>query len=135
MEQIPVSFETVPLILFKKSISIILKCTLRTQKQLNVMLSQFVTRRFIFSSFRCKIRILDSFGTEPDFNHISWATKHNLSGPYGRLDLIPMQFYTMFRMLEFLCLKKKQKTMYVCKLHLCLFMCIFDQLTHQTTHS
>ncbi|XP_042350899.1 alpha-1,6-mannosylglycoprotein 6-beta-N-acetylglucosaminyltransferase A-like [Plectropomus leopardus] len=46
--------------------------------------------------YRCKIRVLDTFGTEPDFNHIGWAKKHNLSSPFGSLHLIPMQFYTMF---------------------------------------
>ncbi|XP_056895505.1 alpha-1,6-mannosylglycoprotein 6-beta-N-acetylglucosaminyltransferase A-like isoform X2 [Takifugu flavidus] len=50
----------------------------------------------IWSKYQCKIRILDSFGTEPDFNHVSWAKGHNLSSPYGGLNLIPLQFYTMF---------------------------------------
>uniref|UniRef100_G3NBW4 alpha-1,6-mannosyl-glycoprotein 6-beta-N-acetylglucosaminyltransferase n=1 Tax=Gasterosteus aculeatus TaxID=69293 RepID=G3NBW4_GASAC len=47
-------------------------------------------------NYRCKLRILDTFGTEPDFNHVTWAQKHNLNGPFGGLNLIPMQFYTMF---------------------------------------
>lgn len=55
----------------------------------------------LYPSLRCKIRILDSFGTEPDFNHVSWAKDHNLSSPYGSLNLIPLQFYTMFRMSAF----------------------------------
>ncbi|KAL6101237.1 uncharacterized protein ACO6RY_08203 [Pungitius sinensis] len=46
--------------------------------------------------YRCKLRVLDTFGTEPDFNHITWVQKHNLHGPFGGLHLIPMQFYTMF---------------------------------------
>ncbi|XP_070770375.1 alpha-1,6-mannosylglycoprotein 6-beta-N-acetylglucosaminyltransferase A-like isoform X2 [Enoplosus armatus] len=46
--------------------------------------------------YKCMIRVLDSFGTEPDFNHAAWAQIHNLTGPFGRLNLIPMQFYTMF---------------------------------------
>uniref|UniRef100_A0A3Q3WE76 alpha-1,6-mannosyl-glycoprotein 6-beta-N-acetylglucosaminyltransferase n=1 Tax=Mola mola TaxID=94237 RepID=A0A3Q3WE76_MOLML len=45
---------------------------------------------------RCAIRVLDSFGTEPDFNHAVWAKRHNLHSPYGSLNLIPTQFYTMF---------------------------------------
>lgn len=97
MEQIPVSFKIVLLILFPKcSVSVntilILNCTLWTQKH-----------RFFFvcSSFRCKIRILDSFGTEPDFNHVYWAKDHNLPSPYGALNLVPLQFYTMFRMSAF----------------------------------
>uniref|UniRef100_UPI003AAAC4D3 alpha-1,6-mannosylglycoprotein 6-beta-N-acetylglucosaminyltransferase A-like n=1 Tax=Centroberyx gerrardi TaxID=166262 RepID=UPI003AAAC4D3 len=46
--------------------------------------------------YRCMIRVLDSFGTEPDFNHGAWAGSHNLKSSWGGLNLIPMQFYTMF---------------------------------------
>ncbi|GAA6225283.1 alpha-1,6-mannosylglycoprotein 6-beta-N-acetylglucosaminyltransferase A-like [Lates japonicus] len=46
--------------------------------------------------YRCMIRVLDSFGTEPDFNHAAWANEHNLKSPFGGLNLIPAQFYTMF---------------------------------------
>lgn len=52
---------------------------------------------YLHLSIRCMIRVLDSFGTEPDFNHAAWAQKHNLKSSFGRLHLIPMQFYTMFR--------------------------------------
>uniref|UniRef100_A0A3Q3W5T0 alpha-1,6-mannosyl-glycoprotein 6-beta-N-acetylglucosaminyltransferase n=1 Tax=Mola mola TaxID=94237 RepID=A0A3Q3W5T0_MOLML len=50
----------------------------------------------IWGKFKCAIRVLDSFGTEPDFNHAVWAKRHNLHSPYGSLNLIPTQFYTMF---------------------------------------
>ncbi|XP_074551428.1 alpha-1,6-mannosylglycoprotein 6-beta-N-acetylglucosaminyltransferase A-like [Halichoeres trimaculatus] len=46
--------------------------------------------------FKCMVRVLDSFGTEPDFNHAAWAKTHNMKSPFGSLDLIPKQFYTMF---------------------------------------
>ncbi|XP_059199284.1 alpha-1,6-mannosylglycoprotein 6-beta-N-acetylglucosaminyltransferase A-like [Centropristis striata] len=46
--------------------------------------------------YRCMIRVVDTFGTEPDFNHLAWANKHKLTGPFGRLNMIPLQFYTMF---------------------------------------
>ncbi|XP_071328726.1 alpha-1,6-mannosylglycoprotein 6-beta-N-acetylglucosaminyltransferase A-like [Trachinotus anak] len=47
--------------------------------------------------YKCIIRVLDSFGTEPDFNHAVWVQTHNLtSGPFSGLNLIPAQFYTMF---------------------------------------
>ncbi|XP_040004991.1 alpha-1,6-mannosylglycoprotein 6-beta-N-acetylglucosaminyltransferase A-like [Xiphias gladius] len=46
--------------------------------------------------YKCRIRVLDSFGTEPDFNHAAWAQKHNLKSPFGGLNLIPAQFYSMF---------------------------------------
>ncbi|KAK5861397.1 hypothetical protein PBY51_022797 [Eleginops maclovinus] len=46
--------------------------------------------------YRCIIRVLDTFGTEPDFNHVAWASKKGLVSPFGRLNMIPSQFYTMF---------------------------------------
>ncbi|XP_054603030.1 alpha-1,6-mannosylglycoprotein 6-beta-N-acetylglucosaminyltransferase A isoform X2 [Nothobranchius furzeri] len=49
-----------------------------------------------WTDYRCIIRVLDSFGTEPDFNHAVWASNHDLKCPFGGLSLIPMQFYTMF---------------------------------------
>lgn len=48
-------------------------------------------------SIRCVTRILDSFGTEPDFNHGVWAKEHKLFSPYGALNMTLLQFYTMFR--------------------------------------
>ncbi|XP_028993236.1 alpha-1,6-mannosylglycoprotein 6-beta-N-acetylglucosaminyltransferase A-like isoform X2 [Betta splendens] len=49
-----------------------------------------------WTQYKCMIRVLDSFGTEPDFNHAAWAEEHYLKSPFGGLNLIPMQFYTMF---------------------------------------
>uniref|UniRef100_A0A667ZAZ1 alpha-1,6-mannosyl-glycoprotein 6-beta-N-acetylglucosaminyltransferase n=1 Tax=Myripristis murdjan TaxID=586833 RepID=A0A667ZAZ1_9TELE len=49
-----------------------------------------------WTKYRCKIRVLDSFGTEPDFNHEAWAQKHNLKTYWGGFGLMPMQFNTMF---------------------------------------
>ncbi|KAM6979069.1 alpha-1,6-mannosylglycoprotein 6-beta-N-acetylglucosaminyltransferase A-like isoform 1-T2 [Tautogolabrus adspersus] len=49
-----------------------------------------------WSQYKCMFRVLDSFGTEPDFNHAAWAQKQHLESPFGSLSLIPMQFYTMF---------------------------------------
>ena len=54
-------------------------------------------------SIRCMIRVLDSFGTEPDFNHPAWAQQHNLTSYFGGLNLTPMQFNTMFRMFSVPC--------------------------------
>lgn len=58
----------------------------------------FICMMCLYLSIRCMIRVLDSFGTEPDFNHAAWAKEHNLKSPFGGLNLIPAQFYTMFRM-------------------------------------
>uniref|UniRef100_A0A3B4ZEN9 alpha-1,6-mannosyl-glycoprotein 6-beta-N-acetylglucosaminyltransferase n=1 Tax=Stegastes partitus TaxID=144197 RepID=A0A3B4ZEN9_9TELE len=46
--------------------------------------------------YKCMFRILDVFGTEPDFNHPNWVRKHHLYGPFGGLNMTLMQFYTMF---------------------------------------
>ncbi|XP_043546929.1 alpha-1,6-mannosylglycoprotein 6-beta-N-acetylglucosaminyltransferase A-like [Chiloscyllium plagiosum] len=44
----------------------------------------------------CLLRVLDSFGTEPEFNHAEYAKKKNHGSPWGKLNLIPKQFYNMF---------------------------------------
>ncbi|XP_076602989.1 alpha-1,6-mannosylglycoprotein 6-beta-N-acetylglucosaminyltransferase A-like isoform X1 [Chaetodon auriga] len=49
-----------------------------------------------WTKYKCMMRVLDSFGTEPDFNHPDWVRKHNLKSPFGGLGLILMQFNTMF---------------------------------------
>ncbi|XP_034430201.1 alpha-1,6-mannosylglycoprotein 6-beta-N-acetylglucosaminyltransferase A-like [Hippoglossus hippoglossus] len=46
--------------------------------------------------YKCMMRLLDSFGTEPDFNHAVWAQKQKLKNPYGGFSLTPAQFYTLF---------------------------------------
>lgn len=54
-----------------------------------------------FFSFRCMLRVLDSFGTEPEFNHANYAQSKGHKTPWGKWNLNPQQFYTMFR--EYLC--------------------------------
>ncbi|XP_041806295.1 alpha-1,6-mannosylglycoprotein 6-beta-N-acetylglucosaminyltransferase A-like [Chelmon rostratus] len=49
-----------------------------------------------WTEYKCLIRVLDSFGTEADFNHPAWAKKNNLKSPFGSLNLTLMQFNTMF---------------------------------------
>lgn len=43
------------------------------------------------------LRVLDSFGTEPEFNHASYAQSKGHKTPWGKWNLNPQQFYTMFR--------------------------------------
>lgn len=50
-----------------------------------------------FFSFRCMLRVLDSFGTEPEFNHAHYAQSKGHKTPWGKWNLNPQQFYTMFR--------------------------------------
>ncbi|XP_068428895.1 alpha-1,6-mannosylglycoprotein 6-beta-N-acetylglucosaminyltransferase A-like [Clinocottus analis] len=46
--------------------------------------------------YRCRFRVLDSFGTEPAFNHEPWAKAHDLTGFFTSLHVTPAQIYTMF---------------------------------------
>ncbi|XP_061492819.1 alpha-1,6-mannosylglycoprotein 6-beta-N-acetylglucosaminyltransferase A-like [Rhineura floridana] len=46
--------------------------------------------------FRCMFRVLDSFGTEPEFNNVYYARSKGHETPWGKLNLNPQQFYTMY---------------------------------------
>lgn len=53
---------------------------------------------FCFLPFRCRIRILDSFGTEAEFNY--GAYRGSIPGgrsPWANADLNLRQIFTMFR--------------------------------------
>lgn len=43
------------------------------------------------------LRVLDSFGTEPEFNHAHYAQSKGHKTPWGKWNLNPQQFNTMFR--------------------------------------
>ncbi|XP_076441339.1 alpha-1,6-mannosylglycoprotein 6-beta-N-acetylglucosaminyltransferase A-like [Babylonia areolata] len=45
---------------------------------------------------RCLFRIVDSFGTEPAFNHRAFAKQNKILTAWGGQDLNPRQFFTMF---------------------------------------
>ncbi|KAM8877823.1 alpha-1,6-mannosylglycoprotein 6-beta-N-acetylglucosaminyltransferase B-like [Synchiropus picturatus] len=49
-----------------------------------------------FQHYKCRFRILDSFGTEPAFNLESYAHKHGYKTLWGSWGLQPMQYMTMF---------------------------------------
>ncbi|XP_061039287.1 alpha-1,6-mannosylglycoprotein 6-beta-N-acetylglucosaminyltransferase A isoform X3 [Eubalaena glacialis] len=46
--------------------------------------------------YQCMLRVLDSFGTEPEFNHANYAQLKGHKTPWGKWNLNPQQFYTMF---------------------------------------
>ncbi|XP_075037066.1 alpha-1,6-mannosylglycoprotein 6-beta-N-acetylglucosaminyltransferase A isoform X2 [Mixophyes fleayi] len=46
--------------------------------------------------YQCMLRVLDSFGTEPEFNHGHYAQSKGHKTPWGKWNLNPQQFYTMF---------------------------------------
>lgn len=51
--------------------------------------------------FRCLFRVLDSFGTEPQFNYKTWKPPNRKKGDYGQAwgnwNFNPRQFLTMYR--------------------------------------
>ncbi|KAK3590672.1 hypothetical protein CHS0354_026201, partial [Potamilus streckersoni] len=44
----------------------------------------------------CLLRIVDTFGTEPAFNHQQFAKKRKKSSSWGGQNLQPQQFFNMF---------------------------------------
>ncbi|GFS07555.1 alpha-1,6-mannosylglycoprotein 6-beta-N-acetylglucosaminyltransferase A [Elysia marginata] len=49
-----------------------------------------------YAKFSCLFRVLDSFGTEPAFNHRMFAKQNKILTSWGGQDLNLQQFYTMF---------------------------------------
>ncbi|XP_046542925.1 alpha-1,6-mannosylglycoprotein 6-beta-N-acetylglucosaminyltransferase A-like isoform X1 [Haliotis rubra] len=49
-----------------------------------------------YGKFSCLFRIVDSFGTEPAYNHRSFAKQNKILTSWGGQDLQPRQFFTMF---------------------------------------
>ncbi|XP_039264372.2 alpha-1,6-mannosylglycoprotein 6-beta-N-acetylglucosaminyltransferase A-like [Styela clava] len=58
------------------------------------MLKKVATKKFHL--LQCNIRVLDSFGTEPEFNHVNYASKKTHKSSWGKWNLNPKQFNTMF---------------------------------------
>ncbi|XP_056157082.1 alpha-1,6-mannosylglycoprotein 6-beta-N-acetylglucosaminyltransferase A [Lampris incognitus] len=54
------------------------------------------SRLFLHRVKRCMLRVLDSFGTEPEFNHAHYAQSKGHKTPWGKWNLNPQQFNTMF---------------------------------------
>lgn len=46
---------------------------------------------------RCHIRVIDTFGTEPAYNHEEYATLHGYRTNWGYWNLNTRQYMTMFR--------------------------------------
>uniref|UniRef100_H2YVL0 alpha-1,6-mannosyl-glycoprotein 6-beta-N-acetylglucosaminyltransferase n=1 Tax=Ciona savignyi TaxID=51511 RepID=H2YVL0_CIOSA len=49
-----------------------------------------------FHLLQCEIRVVDSFGTEPEFNHAVYAGRKQHSSQWGKWNFNPKQFNTMF---------------------------------------
>lgn len=49
-----------------------------------------------FKKYRCHVRVVDTFGTEPAYNHEEYATLHGFRTNWGYWNLHPQQFMTMF---------------------------------------
>ena len=69
----------------------------------------------LFLFFRCKLRVVDSFGTDAQFNFNLYKEKlpGGALGVFGRYNLNLRQFQTMFRELHFMyiLLTKRQVNM------------------------
>nr|CAB3263808.1 alpha-1,6-mannosylglycoprotein 6-beta-N-acetylglucosaminyltransferase A-like [Phallusia mammillata] len=49
-----------------------------------------------FHLLQCRLRSVDSFGTEPEFNNPHYAARKQLTSQWGKWNLEPKQFNTMF---------------------------------------
>ncbi|RXM33731.1 Alpha-1,6-mannosylglycoprotein 6-beta-N-acetylglucosaminyltransferase B [Acipenser ruthenus] len=49
-----------------------------------------------FNQYRCRFRVLDSFGTEPAFNQGEYSRLHGYRTAWGSWELQPRQYMTMF---------------------------------------
>ncbi|XP_074871034.1 alpha-1,6-mannosylglycoprotein 6-beta-N-acetylglucosaminyltransferase B isoform X2 [Carettochelys insculpta] len=49
-----------------------------------------------FKKYRCRMRVIDTFGTEPAYNLEEYATLHGYRTNWGYWNLNPKQFMTMF---------------------------------------
>uniref|UniRef100_A0A8C5JBC2 alpha-1,6-mannosyl-glycoprotein 6-beta-N-acetylglucosaminyltransferase n=1 Tax=Junco hyemalis TaxID=40217 RepID=A0A8C5JBC2_JUNHY len=49
-----------------------------------------------FKKYRCRVRVIDTFGTEPAYNHEEYATLRGYRTNWGYWNLQPSQFMTMF---------------------------------------
>ncbi|KFQ32317.1 Alpha-1,6-mannosylglycoprotein 6-beta-N-acetylglucosaminyltransferase B, partial [Merops nubicus] len=49
-----------------------------------------------FKKYRCRVRVIDTFGTEPAYNHEEYATLRGYRTNWGYWNLQPAQFMTMF---------------------------------------
>ena len=56
-----------------------------------------VNNDFQCVSYRCLLRVIDSFGTEASFNHAKYARAHKKVTSWGMNDLHLQQYFTMFR--------------------------------------
>ncbi|ROL40909.1 Alpha-1,6-mannosylglycoprotein 6-beta-N-acetylglucosaminyltransferase A [Anabarilius grahami] len=57
--------------------------------------------------YQCMLRVLDSFGTEPEFNHAHYAQSKGHKTPWGKWNLNPQQFNTMFQQILYVQNSKK----------------------------
>ncbi|TKS68854.1 Alpha-1,6-mannosylglycoprotein 6-beta-N-acetylglucosaminyltransferase B [Collichthys lucidus] len=53
-------------------------------------------RLFLLTVIRCHIRVIDTFGTEPAYNHEEYATLHGYRTNWGYWNLNARQYMTMF---------------------------------------
>jgi hypothetical protein len=59
-------------------------------------LQQMLKMTGSLGKFRCNLRVLDNFGTEPAYNHPGYVRKHDLPKGYGQFALHTQQFMTQW---------------------------------------
>ncbi|KAJ8019701.1 Alpha-1,6-mannosylglycoprotein 6-beta-N-acetylglucosaminyltransferase A [Holothuria leucospilota] len=50
----------------------------------------------LFNQFKCMLRVIDTFGTEPAYNADRFAKSAGYKSSWGKWNLVPRQFMTMF---------------------------------------
>ncbi|XP_013421289.1 alpha-1,6-mannosylglycoprotein 6-beta-N-acetylglucosaminyltransferase A isoform X1 [Lingula anatina] len=80
-----------------------IQCQVRSSLPVDVIFTDIVGlkqfKQYVghgYGKFSCLLRVIDSFGTEPSFNHDQYAKAHKMMTTWGRQNLIPQQFFNMF---------------------------------------
>lgn len=66
---------------------------------------------------RCHIRVIDTFGTEPAYNHEEYATLHGYRTNWGYWNLNARQYMTMFRMYYIIIIIIIVNFYIICRIH------------------
>ena len=72
-------------------------CTSTSSSCFSVALSSaLLTYKSLFA-YSCMLRVVDTFGTEPAFNLDTYVKRHGTKSNWGKWNLVPRQFFTLFR--------------------------------------
>lgn len=97
---------------FNFTLLLILKKNLPNNNQIH-SLSPSLSLSLHCPPLRCHIRVIDTFGTEPAYNHEEYATLNGYRTNWGYWNLHGQQYMTMFRKCCFE-IRKKKKSQFWC---------------------